>query len=149
MEHILRENPDMYYVGVDLFEEQPDGLCETYSPGENGHDWDHESNYNTCREISEQYPNARIYKSRTDDEVLLSGYPNGWFDIVFIDADHSYEGVKSDIHLWLPKVKSGGILAGHDFNVEMFPGTVQAVCEAFPSSMVQLYDDTVWAVKVI
>ena len=40
---------------------------------------------------------------------------NGQFDLVFIDADHSYEAVKQDIANWKPKIKAGGILAGHDY----------------------------------
>lgn len=36
-------------------------------------------------------------------------------DLVFIDADHSYEAVRDDIKNWLPKVKDGGILCGHDY----------------------------------
>lgn len=38
------------------------------------------------------------------------------FDAVFIDGDHSYAAVRSDILAWLPLVRPGGILAGHDYN---------------------------------
>ena len=36
------------------------------------------------------------------------------FDFVFIDGDHSYEGLKGDWEGWAPLVKSGGIIALHD-----------------------------------
>lgn len=47
-------------------------------------------------------------------------------DAVFIDAQHTYEAVKADILAWLPKVKLGGILSGHDIN---HSGVKQAVDE--------------------
>ena len=53
-------------------------------------------------------------------------------DFVFIDASHEYEDVKKDIEMWLPKVKPGGIFAGHDYYVgehDWFPGVKQAVNE--------------------
>lgn len=40
-------------------------------------------------------------------------------DFVFIDADHSYEGIVADIAAWRKIVKPGGILAGHDFDKRM------------------------------
>lgn len=42
--------------------------------------------------------------------------PDGTLDFVFIDADHSYEGVKRDIEAWKPKVRAGGLLCGHDYD---------------------------------
>lgn len=36
-------------------------------------------------------------------------------DLVYIDADHSYSGCYSDIETWFPKVKSGGLICGHDY----------------------------------
>ncbi|MBM4070484.1 MAG: class I SAM-dependent methyltransferase [Planctomycetes bacterium] len=35
-------------------------------------------------------------------------------DLVFIDGDHAYQGVKQDIEIWRRKVRQGGILCGHD-----------------------------------
>ena len=35
-------------------------------------------------------------------------------DFLFIDGDHSYEGVKRDYELWSPLVRSGGLIAFHD-----------------------------------
>ncbi len=39
-------------------------------------------------------------------------------DFVYIDADHDYAPVKADIAAWWPLVKSGGIIAGHDYVVD-------------------------------
>ncbi len=49
-------------------------------------------------------------------------------DLVWIDANHSYQCVKEDMHAWLPKVKHGGILSGDDYGLQ-FPGTIEAVNE--------------------
>ena len=37
-------------------------------------------------------------------------------DFVFIDGEHTYDCVKQDIGLWLPKVRVGGLLCGHDYD---------------------------------
>lgn len=42
-------------------------------------------------------------------------FEDGFFDFVFIDASHEYEDIKNDIQSWYPKVRSGGVLAGHDY----------------------------------
>lgn len=62
-------------------------------------------------------------------------------DFVFIDAGHEYEEVKADIACLLPKVKPGGVLAGHDY-YKKFPGVRKAVDEAFPDR--KLAPGTVW-----
>lgn len=47
-------------------------------------------------------------------------------DLVFIDADHSYEAVKKDIIKYTPKIKKNGLLTGHDID---YPGVNRAVRE--------------------
>ncbi len=56
--------------------------------------------------------------------------PDDSLDFLYIDANHEYPGVCEDIQLWVPKVKIGGIIAGHDFSV-YHPGAVAAVSEYF------------------
>ena len=46
-------------------------------------------------------------------ERLLDGQP---LDVLFIDGDHSYDGVRADFERYSPLVRSGGIVALHDVN---------------------------------
>lgn len=52
---------------------------------------------------------------RRDSGVAFSDYRDSPF--VFIDGEHTEEGVKSDIWKWRPAVRDGGILAGHDWKM--------------------------------
>lgn len=43
-------------------------------------------------------------------------YPDAMFDFVYVDADHAYDSVKADLLAWLPKVRPGGFIGGHDID---------------------------------
>lgn len=53
-------------------------------------------------------------------------YADDSIDMVFIDAAHDYDNVLADIKAWAPKVKSRGIISGHDWH---HPPIKQAVRE--------------------
>jgi hypothetical protein len=55
-------------------------------------------------------------------------YKDNSLDFVFIDGAHDYFNVKQDIEHWLPKVKSGGYIAGDDY---VWPPINMAVKEIF------------------
>lgn len=64
-------------------------------------------------------------------------YSNESLDFVFIDGAHDYENVKNDINAWYPKIKNGGVIAGHDY---VIPSPVQvAVDEFFKDNNIQLF----------
>jgi len=52
---------------------------------------------------------------RMTSEEAAKIMPDKTLDFCYIDADHSYDGVIQDLELWIPKIKSGGIICGHDF----------------------------------
>lgn len=65
-------------------------------------------------------------------------------DFIFIDGDHRYNSVKFDILESRKRIKPGGILSGHDFGVEAWPGVRQAVIEIFKAINII---DTIWWIK--
>lgn len=42
-------------------------------------------------------------------------FEDGSLDFAYIDGDHSLEGIFTDIYSWTPKIRTGGIVAGHDY----------------------------------
>lgn len=67
------------------------------------------------------------------------------FDLVYIDALHDYISIKYDIIAWLPKIKKGGFLCGHD-HWKRFPGVIKAVRELHKP--VRLFKDSSWLIEV-
>jgi hypothetical protein len=61
--------------------------------------------------------NILIYHKHSLDAAkdMLQHFGEQYFDMVYIDADHSYNAVLQDLEAYYPLVKSGGFLAGHDY----------------------------------
>ncbi len=76
---------------------------------------------------------------RSSSEVIAPLIPNKSIDAIYIDGDHSYEGVLRDIILWKNKVKQGGIIVGDDY--PLFPGVKKAVNESFDNFQLE---DNCW-----
>ena len=68
----------------------------------------------------------------------------GSLDFVYIDAKHTFESCQTDIMTWLPKIRLGGILSGHDLN---WKGVGRAVRAVFGEEFESL-PGSVWAVRI-
>lgn len=82
--------------------------------------------------------------NRRSSAEAAAMYPDGTFDMAFIDAEHTKEGAKNDIRIWLPKVKPGGLLCGHDY-CAVWPTVMEAVNEELGKVEVC---GTIWFKKV-
>jgi predicted O-methyltransferase YrrM len=67
------------------------------------------------------------------------------FDFIYLDGLHTYEGVKTDIINYLPKVKEGGVIGGHDYTNQIphLVGVYQAVNEMFGAPD-KVFKDNSW-----
>ena len=70
--------------------------------------------------------------------------------MVYIDGDHRKEPVLADINAWLPKVKKGGIIGGHDYMPKMRHNhqVKLAVDEFFGEENIVKDRSTVWYKRV-
>ena len=85
-----------------------------------------------------------IFKNFSTEITNL--FPKNHFDLVYIDACHTYEAVIQDIEVSLPKIKSNGFIAGHDYGDSTFKVT-EAVMDrlGFP---VKVFSDSSWIFPV-
>lgn len=65
-------------------------------------------------------------------------------DFLFIDADHSEQGVRKDITNWLPKMKQKSIMSGHDWGY----GPVQTAVNALLGAPAVTESGNIWCVQI-
>jgi predicted O-methyltransferase YrrM len=76
-----------------------------------------------------QFSNVHIVKDYSQRAVNM--FNDNSLDLVYLDAEHTYDGLLGDINLWYSKVKKGGILAGHDVFAPEHIGVTNALCDIF------------------
>jgi predicted O-methyltransferase YrrM len=74
----------------------------------------HVTAYSDTMEIIKGYED-RAFMIRALSEQAVNLFADNSLDYVYIDGNHAYSWVKEDLELWWPKLKSGGIMAGHDY----------------------------------
>jgi len=62
----------------------------------------------------------RAYMLRMKGEHACDFIQDESLDFIYIDANHTYDAVKQDLKLWYPKIKSGGLVMGHDYLPDYF-----------------------------
>ena len=102
--------------------------------------WSPLSNYNDHANVEQQ--KQREYKQsakRLLDQAVSRGYatsgvqcqnfttncaaqyPDEHFDFIYVDARHDRLGVLDDLVAWYPKLRRGGVMAGHDYTTQQEP----------------------------
>lgn len=76
--------------------------------------------------------------------------PRCSLDLVYLDGSHFFDDVVSDIRSWLPTVRNGGFIGGHDYGTGARKGhrVKDAVAHALPGEAIQIDDGVVWWMQV-
>jgi hypothetical protein len=67
-------------------------------------------------------------------------------DLLHIDAGHDYDSVATDLKIWWPALRRGGVLIGDDYGTEQWPGVQRAFDEKFGRDL-QHVDGKCWVTK--
>lgn len=91
-----------------------DSWQHLHQAGDGGYEqkW-HDNNLKEVRQRMEPFPKAVIMQGLSAE--MIAQIPDDSLVYAYIDCDHSYEGCLSDLHDVWPKLKEGGLLAGHDY----------------------------------
>jgi hypothetical protein len=106
------------------------------------HDFKHQHSIDRAERIARErlapfFPNYTFIKEMSMDAV--KHFDDGSLDFVFIDGNHKYDFVLQDIRAWEPKVRSGGIVSGHDYYKFRSGKVIKAVDEYVAETGVDLY----------
>lgn len=123
-EAILKATHISRLYGVDPYQHRSDYDDPMNLPQEE-FDELYEFTVNRLSEFNGRYRHLRMYSREAFQEI------GDAIDFVYIDADHSYEGVHRDLCLWYEKIRTGGIIGGHDYGHVNFPGVARAIDEFF------------------
>lgn len=106
MSAALLARPDLHLIMVDHWQAVPGHEAEGYGAEDQVR--------NKAMALS-QTPADRRTVLHMDSVEAADIVADGTLDFVFIDANHAYENVAADIRAWLPKVRRGGVIGGHDY----------------------------------
>jgi cephalosporin hydroxylase len=77
---------------------------------------------------------------------VVNKFDDNSIDFIYIDGNHSYESVTKDLQLYLPKIKKGGFISGHDY-CDFWASTKKAIINeiGIPD---ETFIDTSWIKKI-
>jgi len=147
-EHILKNTRLEKLYGVDLYKDYGGTTDAFFWDGvqyqQKNYDDLYEFTINRMSPFGERF--SLIRKSTTE----ASSDVKEELDFVFIDALHTDEGVTADLNHWFPKVRTGGMISGHDYNHSNFPGVSNAVNRFASSNNLKINEadgHVWWAIK--
>ena len=97
-------------------------------------------------ERTKDYDN--IVKIKKPSVEAAKDFEDGSLDCVYVDAEHLYDYIRSDIQAWKDKIKDGGVLCGHDYDHNHSASISSILNEFGLMNEFTTYSDTSWSVII-
>lgn len=137
--YLLDHCPNLVLFGVDQWIYHPER--KNLPGGETYQRWNMNGLRNHVFLGAQKYKGrAQVMHMSTADAALH--FPDNSLDFVFIDGDHSEAGVRADITNWLPKIRPGGFITGHDISWKTVRLVVDELVSTYQVS--STHSDAVW-----
>lgn len=124
--HLFSTNPEMLYL-IDPWKVWDKELYPDYTDYQQ---WKWDDLHNRIK-LKFQYENVEILRLPSLDAAR--DFRDGTLDLVYIDGNHTHDYVLEDLNAWLPKIRKGGTLCGHDWQITK--KAVAEFCEAHKLSI--------------
>ena len=123
---------------IDLF----DG--NTFSGDKDGNNITYTNMSDEYDKLTTYFKEKNVHLHKGNSSEVMEKFKDEYFDIVYIDGDHSYDGSLADLEVSLRKVKKNGYISGHDYSKEKEPGVFDAVnffCDKYNLNIEYLTND--------
>lgn len=150
--HLLLHCKKMEWIGVDTWEPGPPDRDTPAHIKKTKHDLGmrsyhqhplHEYRENVLALARKYAPRATVMTMTTLEAAGLLDDQS--VDAVFVDACHETEAVMADIRAWAPKIRTGGLMTGHDIDMA---SVAEAVDRMVAGGRITCHSDSVWSVPV-
>ena len=125
-----------------------DGVLPTFYPAFDEGTTNRDDDFRIAESSLFEFGNrVRIMRNTSEEAVSVIDC----VDFVYIDGLHDYASVSFDVNRWFDKIKSGGIISGHDYHYD-HPGVIRSVVDLCEKHSLEFHltQDQIpswWAIK--
>ncbi|CAE7302078.1 unnamed protein product [Symbiodinium natans] len=146
--HLLQKHRHLHYLGIDPYKGRYEGRTAEEQLLRFGAAEHFRTSVQRLRRFGQRAHLCRrtsVQASHSPLHTCRSRWAVANLDVIFIDGEHDFASVDQDLRLWAPRVRPGGLVAGHDYRLPDAFDVVQAVHRHLPpGQQLQVGPDGIW-----
>ncbi|MBM3599235.1 MAG: class I SAM-dependent methyltransferase [Alphaproteobacteria bacterium] len=109
----LTKPAKLHLIDAWIHQERADLTQDSNNPPQLDQDQRHQG---VLGRFAAEIASGQVEVHRSLSHLKAASFPDRYFDWIYVDADHSYDGVTGDLEAYFPKIKPDGLILGHDYS---------------------------------